>query len=245
MAKQSIAAAMALSVVMTAPANAAEFMFDSNAVGFPGYTQNYGDSLDFTVDGVTVTVTGWAIDRSNIINDGKLGIWSSGIGVKNSRLDNSHTVDNSGWSDFLVFEFSHSVVLDEVTLNTGWHGMRDTDVSVGYLSSSDGPLGNLDGAHRDTLNVLSLYEVGEIGRSGSVTRSINPENNAGQTWLIGASFNNPDRYSDGFKVESLTFSKAVPEPSTWMLMILGLGFAGGSLRLRRSRTDQRLRTALA
>ena len=61
----------------------------------------------------------------------------------------------------------------------------------------------------------------------------------GNTWLIGASFNNPEgTYKlDGFKLEKLTYSVgAVPEPATWMFMMLGMAGVGFTMRRKDKQT---------
>ncbi|MBN9507358.1 MAG: PEP-CTERM sorting domain-containing protein [Altererythrobacter sp.] len=77
---------------------------------------------------------------------------------------------------------------------------------------------------------MSLYDVN--GSSSSGWRSINSGSNVGNLWLIGAKFDNSN---DGFKLESLKFTSvpAVPEPSTWLMMILGFGLVGGVMRSKR------------
>jgi hypothetical protein len=50
---------------------------------------------------------------------------------------------------------------------------------------------------------------------------------------------NPDRYADYFKIKALDFTmSAVPEPSTWVMMILGVGMVGASMRRRRLEVSQ-------
>src|SRR5690606_5070816 len=72
--------------------------------------------------------------------------------------------------------------------------------------------------------------------SGDDVRNINPQAYTSNLWLIGASFNNPDSKRDGFKLEKLTYSTtpAVPEPATWLMMILGFGLVGGVMRAKRN-----------
>jgi hypothetical protein len=84
---------------------------------------------------------------------------------------------------------------------------------------------------------LNLFGSGSWGNSYDSYRNINPGNNIGNLWLIGASFNNPEGAwkLDGFKLEKLTFEvpPSVPEPSTWLMMILGFGLVGGTMRAQR------------
>src|SRR5690606_26204916 len=106
---------------------------------------------------------------------------------------------------------------------TGWHGMNDTDATIGFGISGlpFGSIVNLDGLPQSSLSGYNLFQSGGMGNSGSSYRNINPGGNVGDVWIVGASFLNPEgtRKLDGFKLEKVKFSVApVPEPSTWAMM---------------------------
>lgn len=213
--------------------------FDSDHTSYGGYYPS-GSPLDFTGSGVTVRTSAWSIHDDGKIYKAQLGVWPYGLGVLNGLRDNSHTIDNSGYLDFLLFQFDRVVELDKAHFYTGWHGMNDTDATIGYITT---PLPYttalpLDGAPQSILSALNLYSSGSVGNSGNSYRDINPHSNVGNIWLIGASFNNPEgvRKLDGFKLESLTFStvSAVPEPSTWATLLIGFFALGGLLRVKRN-----------
>ena len=198
-----------------------------------GYS-NTGEAVAFTNNGITATLTGWSVNSQGVISAGRVSVWSSGVGVLNSRTDNSHTIDNSGWTDFLLLQFANPVRLEDAQFNAGWHSMNDTDATIGYGFASLDQITSLNG---ETWSVpwLNTYQSGAAGASGNNTRNINPQGFNGTTWLIGASFANPDRRLDGFKLERITVSAAVPEPTTWAMMILGFGFVGGAIRSAKRR----------
>jgi hypothetical protein len=227
--------ALALSVTAT-PAFAADYLWlDSDHTSYSGYYGN-GQSLSFSSGGVNVTASAWSINNSGNINTARLGVWDQGIGVLNASTDNSHTVDNSGYLDFILLQFDQVVELQNARFNTGWHNMYDTDATIGYAVSA------LPFVMPSTLTGLSsaLTLYGSNASSGNNTRDINPGDNVGNLWLIGASFANPDRKLDGFKVEKLTFNTpppAVPEPATWLMMILGFGLVGGVMRANKRREN--------
>lgn len=191
-----------------------------------------GNSLTFSDGTTSVQATAWAVDYDSNLEDGALGQWSYGLGVNNSGGDGSHTVDNVGWTDFILLQFSSSVVLESATFATGWHGMNDTDATIGAMNAlgawNVAPL--WDEQPDSILSGFSFWESGSVGQSGWDTRNINPGSVAGNWWIIGASSSNPDNYGDGFKLKSITFSSAVPEPSTWLMLILGFGLVGGVMR---------------
>jgi hypothetical protein len=223
---------MALSV--GAPAMAAETIWlDTSTSPYNG-DQGFGDALIFSSGGISVSVTGWSVNNNGVINDGALGVWRSGIGVKNSAGDNSHTIDNEGWRDFVVLEFNQIVSLSEARFNTGWHGLNDTDATIGFMTAPSGSLA-LNGANASALGMFNPYLAGEGGQSGSVTRNINLLGNVGNMWLISATDAPGLTGNDGFKLRSIRVESAVPEPGTWALMLVGFAFLGASMRRQRQR----------
>jgi hypothetical protein len=87
-------------------------------------------------------------------------------------------------------------------------------------------------------------------------RSI-PVPNEFNTWTIGAStildMTTCGKYDRGctpkptydyFKIDSINVTNAVPEPGTWMMMILGIGVVGGAMR-RRQKAAVRFNMAAA
>ncbi len=215
----------ALIATCAAPAMAGVLMFDS------GGTKS-GDGREFTNGEVTAHVSAWSSHSLFGVNSASLGSWSEGLGVINGMFDNSHTVDNNvsflDGFDFLLLEFDQEISLDKAGFATGWHGMNDTDATIGYGTLTQ-PITSLAG--------FTFYESWGRGKSGDDVRTINPEGFVGNTWIIGASSSSKrDKYADGFKLSGVSYNvvtPAVPEPSTWLMLILGFGFVGGMLRFVR------------
>lgn len=232
-------AAVAAAAVST-PAAAATIWFDTDHTAYSGDYAT-GQSLVFSGGGVNVRASAWTIDSGNDIDPAKLGVWSPGLGVNNGTGDNSHTIDNSGYRDFVLLQFDQVVELDNAQFRTGWHNMYDTDATIGFAMTAlpFGAAPVLNGNPTTALNALGLtrYESGSWGNSYDSYRNINPGNNVGNLWLIGASFSNPEGAwkHDGFKLEKLTFEvrTPLPEPSTWLMMILGFGLVGATMRAQR------------
>ncbi len=231
--------ALALATV-SSNANASQTIwFDSDHTPYSGDYPN-GGTLTFSTATADAKVSAWSIGTDNKIYQARLGVWDGGIGVKNGSSDDSHTIDNSGRKDFIVIQFDKLVELATANFNTGWHGFSDTDATIGYLISPapfTTPV-NLTGANQSILSSYNLYGSGSIGNSGNSSRNINPSGNIGNLWLIGASFNNPEGTVklDGFKLEKLTFSAAVPEPATWMFMLVGMAGIGFTMRRKDKQT---------
>ena len=248
-----IIAAIAAAAAGT-PALASDIIwFDSDHTAYGGDQPN-GAGRYFTGGGVSVRVSGWTLKSDGKIYQAQLGVWPEGLGVRTGSSDNSHTIDNSGSIDFVLLQFNKTVELDMALLQTGWHNMNDTDATVGYATTAVPytTVLSYNGQPLSALNFINKYDSGSYGNSGDSYRDINPSNHAGNLWLIGASFTNPDgsRKLDGFKIEKLTFNKippppptgGVPEPATWATMLIGFFGLAGAMR---SSARRRARTASA
>ncbi|MXP28768.1 PEPxxWA-CTERM sorting domain-containing protein [Porphyrobacter algicida] len=235
----TIVAAAALSAAV--PASAGQILFDNGGA-------NYQPSKSFTDGTVNVKVSAFSINNKAKVETAKLGSWSgNGMGVLNNANDGSHTIDNQGYTDFVILAFDQSVTLDKALFKTGYYGgsdyYNDTDATIGFIDlagfnwASD--ISYISGTSASDLSsYFSTYASNSNG-NGSQSRDINSVGNTANVWLIGAAFSNPDSKRDGFKIKSLTYSvpeTAVPEPAAWALMILGFGMVGGMLRRKRPTT---------
>jgi hypothetical protein len=132
----SLAAAVAASG-LGSPAIAADLWLDSDHTAYGGdySTGNQPDLLDRRGERA-----GFGVDDRRQRNPPpgrarRLGLWP-GRAVRIN--DNSHTVDNSGTKDFVLFQFDRVVELDMAQFNTGWHNMNDTDATIGFDSNNMG-----------------------------------------------------------------------------------------------------------
>lgn len=195
---------------------------------------------------LSLRVTAWSLNNNSAtgtVSNARLGRYSSGLGVTNDAEDGSspgHTTDNSGRLDFLVFQFSKPVeVLSGVFTPFAMSGVYDVDYTLGAGLSDvawNSSLG-LDGQSRSTLNTLFANDIrnfaGSASNGNAQTKALDSLHRAGNVWLVGASFNNPDSKYDAFKFSALKVLVPVPEPSTWLMMIVGFGFVGASIRRQR------------
>jgi len=93
----------------------------------------YGSALYDLGGGLTLTVSGGAFRggvTDGVAHRGTLELWNYGYGVNNSAGDNSHTVDNQGWVDFIRFDFSAPVIPSAVNLSSEGRWGRDTDIDA-------------------------------------------------------------------------------------------------------------------
>jgi hypothetical protein len=211
-----------------------------------------------------VKATAWSIDKNSsgsgddVVTAATLKLWSGGLGVKNkNEADTSpqHSIDNgigategtpNNMVDFVMLQFDYDVDVNSIT--TGWvSGDQDASLRVGKGDpfNWNAPLG-LDGKKvvgstaavelSDYVNMASpLDSRVDNGSSGTPgTRGVNGGNQHGMIWLLGALYGSDN--NDFFKLDMLnvTVFPTVPEPSTWMTMILGFGFIGSMMRRRKA-----------
>lgn len=194
----------------------------------------------------------------DIVTAATLKIWDGGLGVKNKyETDTSpqHSIDNgvgpseaspNNMVDFVMLQFDYDVDVNSIT--TGWvSGDQDASLRVGkgnpfnwnaalgldgkkvYGSTADVELSDYVNMASSTLD--SRNDTASAGTPG--TRTVNTGNQHGLMWLIGALYGTDN--NDFFKLDVLnvTVFPTVPEPSTWMTMILGFGFIGATMRRRK------------
>jgi hypothetical protein len=188
--------------------------------------------------------------------------WSGGIGILNddevAQADGEtngspdHAIDNDNNNvDFLVLQFSKPVNLKSITL--GWIS-GDSDVTIGW--------GDAPGATWNVLPVLNNVAIdpnspggldsmifGQKTFAGTASSSttdprLTPNGAKSDFWIISAANPNVDEdpstkktkfLSDYMKLSAIVVSEypPLPEPGTWMTMILGFGALGGMMRRRK------------
>jgi hypothetical protein len=228
-----IAALAAASVA--APASAAVTLNFTSATNSSVNGSPDGNPRSFSNGGITVTATAWSLNGSTLQN-AWLGQYTHGLGVTNQGedgLNNSHTVDNYGYQDFIILVFNQAVNIQSGTFYPfSVNGSTDNDSWISY--------GTLAGSFSAaTLTDLMTRDYNVAGAGSPYNVNLPSAGQYGNVWLIGAansSVSAIDNYSDGFKLASITVNGAVPEPSTWAMMLLGLGAMGMTVRRRRLRT---------
>jgi PEP-CTERM motif len=222
-----------------------------------GGSSTSGKVFNVTVGTITVKVrvTAWSMSGTsgwNAVTKGGVNVYTNGLGVT-STLESSgsphHTTDNLTNRDFLIFQFDQPVELESAKFtayNMTSSNRIDGDATIARGTSSNwmvDPLASISTyAQLATLfnNGFESSNVNSNGPSVSI-RTLNPGNMSANTWLIGAAFVNPNEDCksgskknqpclDGFKLSQVSVLSAVPEPSTWMMMLIGFGFVGFAMR---------------
>jgi len=230
------ATGLAASALVPASASAATFVLTSgsNNDGTIGNVRTFTGS-----DGTKVEVTAYSLDGSTLAQ-AAVGAYTPGLGVMNSFPnqwgqggDNTHTVDNSGNVDILVFQFDKVVTVDKV----GLVEFGDTDFNY--------DIGSTNVAFNSTLNFANLTaftnafgalntSVLSNGNGQSGDRDVNNTNLSGNLFYVAAAFSNSNS-NDSFKINGITYTtSAVPEPASWAMMIGGLAVVGSAMRRRKT-----------
>ncbi|MBB3694679.1 PEPxxWA-CTERM sorting domain-containing protein [Sphingomonas sp. BK580] len=225
-----------------APASAADLLLNltSSTNSADTGSTNYRD-YSFTLDGVQISAraTAWSV-INNTVTNAYLGSYTAGLGVtadNENGGNGTHTIDNNGAQDFIVFQFSRDVLLSKITTtpfdvnNLG----KDSDALVawGKVSTAWNQSLGLDGKSVNTLNALLSGGQDLAGGSSTSIRSVT--GSASNLWLVAAGNNlGGDKVVDGFKLANVTVTSAVPEPATWMMMIGGFAMVGAAVRRRKS-----------
>ena len=183
-------------------------------------------SYVFTSGALSVTVTATAFNPSTSTWDTSalVGRYSGGLGVTNSQKisgvaqdTNSpqHSLDNNGWKDLLVFQFSLPVDVD--ALSVGWY-YNDDDFR--YTIGS-------------TYNSVKVLTGSGVTGTGLGNYWINGSNTVGSYFSVAAGQSSTE-YNDYFKVSGLTVTYRVPDQGS-TLVLAGLAMLGvAAFQKRRS-----------
>ncbi len=229
----------AVVMVAATPASATTFVMSLSGGGSNVGGSSAGNVRTYTstVGAETLTLKASAWTDAIELNPDKtkrsyLGSYSGGLGVTapgESGSNNTHTVDNVGRRDFILLKFNTAVDLTSMYLsvyNIGVGG-PDSDATVFYRNGATAPVHN--GQSNPYFSQFTSIHV--PGGSSSGTRIVGAGDTFADTWLISAAVGGNN---DGFKLKSVTLSApAIPEPSTWAMMIVGFGGVGATLRARR------------
>jgi len=140
-----------------------------------------GNVRTFTQDGVSVDVSAFS-QKWGTWKNAYLGAYSGGLGVTNrDEWKLNHRVDNSGSTDYILFEFDQDVTVDKAFLDyVGW----DSDMSIW--------IGDRDGADISHLNDSLL---------DSFTKENNFTHHGRDRW---ADFNNSELSGDTVVISAYT-----------------------------------------
>lgn len=248
--------AAALSVAgMVSPAHAVDFNLTTPTSSTSGYAvntgisgigtiSNIGNSLTYVfgsgANKLSLRATAYSYNPSTgLLNSAAINIFGKsngydqdyGLGIQDQfekATSPNHSIDNLGVIDFIVLQFDKAV--NFTSFNIGW-ASNDSDTTVSWLNAGYGAL-NLDGKAVSALTALTLGSV-NLDVNGAVLGARDVSIPVVSTVVISArSGSDADKKADYFKVNSVTATAAVPEPSTWAMMLGGFGAIGFAMRRR-------------
>ena len=140
-----------------------------------------GNIRTFSAGGVSVKTSAFSRDTSGVWSTAYLGSYGGGLGVTDGSEgrsgSNTHTVDNIGRDNYVLFEFSETVVVDSAFLGyvvddsdlRFWIGTA-TDPFNNHLTLSDAVLASLGftEVNETTLTTTRLADLNAAGISGNV-----------------------------------------------------------------------------
>ncbi len=191
---------------LTVPGDIFQFVFSGNS----GLDGPDGNIRTFTANGVSVNASAFSRSLEGDWSDAFLGSFSSGLGVTDSTEGNGgnglHRVDNVGQYNFVLFEFSESVVVDRVFLDSV---VNDSDMSAWIATTSD-PFNDHITLSDSFLLSTPWVEVNNTGSSSSRWANINANEVSGNILVVAASLDDPTP-EDRFKVRKLKVKTTVDD----------------------------------
>ena len=213
------ASAMTLTQMMSLNTGGTNVIGTANSQSSGSLTPNTRTFTTGTSPNVTTaSVTGWTSFGSPTGTlQSHLGQFSSGLGVEWNG-DGSHTLDNAGPDNYMLFSFNKVVKLTEVEIG---YVSGDSDIQVWF--------GNAAGATGANVDFILANAPSEIDGGGSSPSTATiTGGNTGQYILIGGELGETN---DGVKIKSLTFMVDDNTPhntpdSGATVALLGLGLLG-------------------
>ncbi|HMU64049.1 MAG TPA: SdrD B-like domain-containing protein, partial [Nitrosomonas sp.] len=159
-----------------------------------------GNSRSYTVDGVTVNASAWSRDKTNgTWSKAFLGAYSGGHGVtdnsEGSGTGNTHTVDNVGHDNYVVYQFSQNVTVDKAFLG---YVSGDSDIQI-WIGSTSTPITSMSNT---VLSNLGFTEINSTTSTTTRWADVNANNLSGNVLVIAADTTDTSP-EDFFKIQQL------------------------------------------
>lgn len=195
--------------------------------------ETFGNSYSQTVNGLTATATAWSTTGSGkryetaeleIYSGYGMGVCSRGEGINCSSSGNMHALDNKGSVDLILFSFSSSVQLNNLTL-LQFGG--DSDLSLwagtGSLNLSGQKPASL-GPETLALNSSRINTIKTVDLSKFVGT---------YDWLaVSARLSEKNDFAKLTTLNVQAVTSPVPEADSWAMLLAGLGLVGFAVRRR-------------
>ena len=150
-----------------------------------------------TVSGISVRVTGFSRATNGTWVTANVGAWSGGMGVEHSG-DDSHTIDNLTRKDYMLFEFSRPVVVDQVYLG---YVTTDSDLRA-YVGTFSDPYNNHLTLSDAVLASFGYNETNLTSSSSVRWADLNAGKVSGNAFIVAA-WPNDTAPNDQFKLNKV------------------------------------------
>jgi hypothetical protein len=181
-----------------------------NMTGNTSTTGTAGNVRTFTSGGISVHVSGFSRVKGagGAWAPGYLGSYSGGVGVTDTSEDGSnpsHTVDNVGRDNYVLFEFNQNVVVDSAFLG---YVVTDSDMKV-WIGTFPNAFNTHQVLSDSLLASLGFSEVNLASDGNTRTANINAGGVSGNVLVIAADPGDttPD---DQFKIGNLIVQSVLP-----------------------------------
>lgn len=162
-----------------------------------------GNIRSYTEDNVSVNASAFSRDKSTgDWNKAWLGSYSGGLGVTDSSeksgSGNTHTVDNTGRDNYVLFEFSTAVVVDKAYLG---YVLNDSDAKV-WVGTFNSPFNHHLKLSDSVLSHFGFTELNQTTLSSARWADLNAQEISGNTLIIAADTTDKSP-EDNFKIQQL------------------------------------------
>lgn len=193
-----------------------------------GESAGGGNSLNFMAGALTVNVRAFALSNTDNVplfetavdNSNFLNIDSNGLGLFGGG---TRDIDGVAGNEFILFTFSEIVDVESIAFSD-----NDNDQFDLFRDISTAPLTGNGLGRFGTTNIAGPFDVEPTGSLVLGVFSANDLLNGVTTVGVGG-FSG----ESSFRINSITLTSAVPEPATWLMMIIGFSAVGLVARRRR------------
>jgi len=170
-----------------------------------------GNIRTFSAGGISVKASAFSRDSWGFWSNAYLGSFPGGLGVtdtsEGSGTGSTHTVDNVGRQNYILFEFSQTVTIDSAFLG---YVVTDSDLKA-WIGTATDPFNNHRNLNDSYLNGLGYSENNDTSLTTTRTADLNATNRSGNVLVISAATSGT--INDYFKIAELTLCATVPANS--------------------------------
>ena len=165
-----------------------------------------GNILCFSNNGVSVNASAFSRDKSTgAWSTAYLGAYGGGLGVTDSSegtgSSNTHTVDNVGRDNYVLFEFSQAVVVDKTYLG---YVVGDSDMKV-WIGTVNGAFDSHITLSDAVLSSMGFTEVNLTDLTSARWADLNAAGYVGNVLIVAADTTDTSP-EDYFKIQNLVVS---------------------------------------